>query len=369
MAPFGSILELKHHIVSCHGRKSRGAQCRRCKLEFDTEIGLERHLLLPRDQMCEVQASSVEDPESGITGEIAGVLMARDGSGETWSWEGLWRLVFPDDVEVPEPDFQPIVELVEVEQVFEESQEALKASLRETLGLLLPGVTDNDYLNFLTGQLELVFETHRVNIMKQSASRCWSATGGEQLQGQGSQRRPDRKSKRNTLLKSIQRSTQDAATSTAVNKHFRSRSPRDTAASFSERISRRNMTPQTYEVVASHDINNPTASTDEQYTSNPRDSCDSGIGIPCDKCTTEQCSCRETRHSEDDKAGTHKLRRETKEPNEKEPQTQSRPRLSIRTEGNWVTEVMGMEGTAVSGGRFSPESFKQRLLRKQFTSA
>jgi hypothetical protein len=339
--------------------------------------------------MCEVHISLLQDPESGITEEGERILMARDASGETWSWEGIWRLVFPDDVEIPEPgtchahsshrlrtpthpppDFQPTVELAEVEQVFEERQEALKASLRETLGLLLPGVADNDYLNFLTGQLELVFETHRVNIMKQSASRCWATTGGEQLRGQGSQRRPDRKSKRNTLLKAIQRSTQDAPTNTAANKHFRTKSTRDAAASFSERILRRNITSQRDDVTTSHEMNNPRASTDSQYTSNPRDSCDSGIGIPCDNCSTEQCRCGGDRNPENNKSGKHTLHHEIKEPNEREPPSQNRPRLSIRTEGNWATDgTTAMDGSALSSGRFSPESFKQRLLRKQFPSA
>src|SRR5689334_16402387 len=61
----------------------------------------------------------------------------------------------------------PIVELVEIEQALDDGQEQLKASLHEKLRLLLPDNVDDSYCTFLSGQLELVIETHRANILRQ----------------------------------------------------------------------------------------------------------------------------------------------------------------------------------------------------------
>jgi hypothetical protein len=52
--------------------------------------------------MCEVKASPPIDYEEGIADEIASVMAARDSTEKGWTWEGIWRLVFPSD-EVPEP--------------------------------------------------------------------------------------------------------------------------------------------------------------------------------------------------------------------------------------------------------------------------
>lgn len=64
---------------------------------------LEEHLLLPRDQVCEVNTAFFDDPEEGITDQAARILAAKNTMNDTWSWEGIWRLIFPCDLEIPDP--------------------------------------------------------------------------------------------------------------------------------------------------------------------------------------------------------------------------------------------------------------------------
>ncbi|KAL1838074.1 hypothetical protein VTJ49DRAFT_3094 [Mycothermus thermophilus] len=257
-APFGSIPALIHHIITHHRRQASTHQCRRCKTRFASETALETHLMLPRDQICDAEPSPHDDPEDGIPEGIFRLLVAKeDALQDWWTWESIWQLVFSDDLEVPDPgmhpsyqpstthrqlpeetsrdyaqkayhaaDFQPVVELDEVEQAFDDEQDALKDSLREKLRLLIPSAGDDDYLRFLAGQIELVFETHRANVMKQCRSRvCGTGAGpgnetptfglglglvldAESLDQQRNQPskasgKPNRRSRRSTLLQAL----------------------------------------------------------------------------------------------------------------------------------------------------------------------
>jgi hypothetical protein len=53
--------------------------------------------------MCDVNLSFYDDPENGIPEEMARILAARNAPEEVWTWDGIWRLVFPGDHEVPDP--------------------------------------------------------------------------------------------------------------------------------------------------------------------------------------------------------------------------------------------------------------------------
>ncbi|KAL2264592.1 hypothetical protein VTJ83DRAFT_7102 [Remersonia thermophila] len=232
--PFRSIPGLIHHIFTHHRRQASTYQCRRCKTRFSSEMALEAHLTLPRDQICDVNPSLHDDPEDGIPEDNLRVLVAQGGAlQDWWTWESIWQLVFPEDLEVPDPAFQPIVELEEVEEAFDDKQDALKDSLREKLRLLIPNTCHDDYLSFLAGQVELVFETHRANVMKQCRNRVCE-TGAEsgneapklnlglglvldtevpaqqQKQPAKGPGRSNRRSRRSTLLHSLHHRTQTA---------------------------------------------------------------------------------------------------------------------------------------------------------------
>ena len=69
-------------------------------------------------------------------------------------------------------DFQPAVEMVEMEQELDDSQAELKADLSESLKRLLPEQPE-DVCFFLAGQFQLVFEQHRAKVNR----RCRHNSG------------------------------------------------------------------------------------------------------------------------------------------------------------------------------------------------
>ncbi|KAL2194394.1 hypothetical protein P885DRAFT_43318 [Corynascus similis CBS 632.67] len=356
-APFDSIQSLKQHVMDHHQRKTPRHQCRRCKDHFGTETALEEHLLLPRDRICDVKDGPPVDHEDGIAEEVARILSRGnpgDYDGEPWTWETMWCLLFPEDLEVPDfvhwygntdsqfADYEPVTELAELEQAFDESQGALKQDLREKLELLLPKPVDPDYLSFLAGQLELVFETYRVNVLKRSSDRCYPAGSGLTQTQSNEQaippRRLTRRSRRSTMLQALQRNTHafSLPTETPSNGKGARQNNHNLNQQFLMRKSEAYLGWKTMEdrersrpvTVATH-IELPTNEPDisGSFAANPRDSRDSGISMPCDTCSTEPCRSG-------DGSSDH------------------------------------ADGTIVNaGGRFSPESFKQRLLRQQLTGA
>ncbi|KAH6843291.1 hypothetical protein B0I37DRAFT_315097 [Chaetomium sp. MPI-CAGE-AT-0009] len=391
---------------------------------------LEEHLLLPRDQICEVTEAPPVDHEDGITEEIARNLLYGRNTAEETTWGGVWTLLFPDDPEVPDSDFNPVAELVEVEQAFDEGQEMLKEGLREKLKLLLPEALDADYLSFLTGQLELVFETHKVNVMKQSLGRCCSTVSGAQpsrtqrTEHPSPPRKPNRRSRRSIVLQNIHHSsiqdptpgpasrrTSHIASSTAnrpANRPFSEQSflcrtepqrPMGTARTTG------NASPPVEEYPLEHALEHPIGHPLKQHPPNqhlhnirhspnpdpnPRDSRDSGISMPCDACASEPCTCAATVHKSqtetdaeragDDGDGKWGAAPEDQDRNARLAAAAfpRRSRLSIQTadlhlhrrsggvEG-WDGDAEGGSGGGGGGegGGFSPESFKQRVLRGQ----
>ncbi|KAL2128021.1 hypothetical protein VTI74DRAFT_9841 [Chaetomium olivicolor] len=393
-APLCSVSELLRHVITHHRLKAPRHQCQRCKLDFDDKVALEKHLLLPRDQMCEVAMPPPHDSEDGITDDMLEVLAARYATEQTWSWEALWSLLFPTDVEVPQPEFQPAVELVEIEQSFDEGQEALKLSLREKLRLLLPGVLDNDYLNFLTGQIELVFETHRVNIMKQSSSRhvkrCAELRSGSHIKDQPTATKPNRRSRRNTIIQSIHHIAQDTPKEFSAHKQSRRSSIVHTRIPFSERFPFNSARSQAETAIVPTRLHEqPTAPNTHhskplpypsEYYTDVGNPLNLGIGIPCNWCELESCSCSKgplpagtrCKHAGLEHGGhaqAQTLRAcapQHGHSSRRRPQSYH-PKLSLTTGGLDVEcsgVVQGLRGSVSADGRFSPESFKQRVLRQ-----
>jgi hypothetical protein len=229
--------------------------------------------MLPRDQICDVDPSPFDDPEDGVGQDALRILSAKDDDLQApWTWESIWTTLFPDDDDVPDPgmqascptipqdivdaynytDFQPVIELDEVQQAFDDELETLKESLCEKLELLVPGVGDHNYLSFLAGQLGLVFDTHRANIMKQCRNRVSGTKGGripesrtptpalglglmldaqsqEQQQKQPSKppMKLNRRSRRSTLLQALhsRNSTQQSIQQTSPSEPRRSPGP------------------------------------------------------------------------------------------------------------------------------------------------
>ncbi|KUI69341.1 hypothetical protein VM1G_05066 [Cytospora mali] len=171
--PFSDIPELKRHIRTCH-RKSRSPyHCPRCKRGFLSESDMAEHLMVPAEQICEANsASSNSSEEDGITEEMDRALADDTRRENVQTWEEIWKLLFPQDAAVLDPEFQPAVEMVEMEQELDDSQAELKADLSESLKRLLPDQPE-DVCFFLAGQFQLVFEQHRAKVNR----RCHQNAG------------------------------------------------------------------------------------------------------------------------------------------------------------------------------------------------
>ncbi|KAM7183642.1 hypothetical protein V8F20_012545 [Naviculisporaceae sp. PSN 640] len=321
---FGSIQELRVHITSYHRRQKVLHQCRRCKLGFESETALDHHMMLPKDQICEsTSEESFIDPEDGITDAIDRQLVVGHPSVETW--QDIWRVVFPGDEHVPAPDFHPIVELVEVEQQFNEGQETLKTTLQETLRLFLPPSVDSDFCRFLSGQLELAVETHRANTMRNCLNRLGSPGTDAHSQPPPTAHSADhavmtkgqkRTSKRTSLLYSasvpntprfLSNTTQSPDQVASLPLHSLANTTtaqpqRSNSTRSSNRASRLFLS-----LPPSHAVRSATPSpltpitTALSVTSGDnlsdydcsRESRDSGLGFPCEVCDMDSCQCKE----------------------------------------------------------------------------
>lgn len=298
----------------------------------------------------------------------------------------------------PSAEFHPVAELAEIEQAFDEGQASLKEELREKLELLLPDPVDPSYLGFLTGQLELVFETHRMNVIKRTLGRCRPNVSGEepsrtQIAEQLSEpKKPSRRSRRSTMLQALQRGThsQYGRESLAGGRTIR-------YDINSHRLSEQSLLWN----AENPSIRKPSlhSRSSSLSTTGPRDSRDSGIGLPCETCSLEPCRCSEASSGPDTCTAaaavvaistahdSNQYHHRHQQHNHQQKECQSRQsyyqqhqkhtrgkqhRVSDPRQSRLVvqTEELHPSYTA-SGGPgddndgFSPESFKQRLLRQQ----
>ena len=242
-------------------------------------------------------------------------------------------------------DFHPVVELVEIERALDEGQAEFKSSLQEKLRLLLPDTVEDSYCSFLTGQLELVFETHLANAMRQSLSRS-SSTAVQPSQSPthraAAHREPyvkksTRRSRRSTMLQSIrfpdvegltnveaeipcgQHQIEQLDTPPASASHAQQRPTTGfradaAAAAASAAIPCRvsplrpvshnvaKSTPQSSTQTPNSQLSRSECNDTLDYVAS-RDSRDSGIGLHCELCESEVCRCRDTIFELDSDAG------------------------------------------------------------------
>ncbi|KAK1826809.1 hypothetical protein QBC39DRAFT_334698 [Podospora conica] len=379
---FGSVGELRHHILESHQKGRRQHQCPRCGLGLENQALLDEHLLMPRDKMCDIVTKMEDDPEDGILPEVERRLFS---GGDIGTWEALWGVVFPGDDEVPNqgtsgslarflasstnnPEIHPIIELVEIEQAIDDSQDQLKASIHDKLRLLLPSTIDDSYCTFLTGQLELVVETHRANIIRQ----CLAPRGGKETTTTtpaakrtstiALAKRQTRRSRRSSMMQSIHGKPDDRQSwMTRPSSHSR-------FSSSSTQSGTANSKPQ------------PPAPTS-------RESRDSGIGMPCEVCGGEDaaCCCKDSDMVDDQPRVSRAWGRDQDFERYQHPNLSSssvgsssassvggagdkgrslrhkpRLRLTLRTKDIGSLVVPGQGGGAEDGG-YSPQSFKQRV--------
>ncbi|PKS09164.1 hypothetical protein jhhlp_003778 [Lomentospora prolificans] len=133
--PIIGIPELKRHIRTWHRREAPSLyQCRRCKKGFSSEEALDRHSELPKDQMCEPSSRKpTQDPEDGITDEMDKTLAGRKANGKIQTWDQICRLIFPMDHDIPQPIFEPVIELHEVKDELKKAKAVLSGDLQREL--------------------------------------------------------------------------------------------------------------------------------------------------------------------------------------------------------------------------------------------
>ncbi|KAK4643730.1 hypothetical protein QC761_405570 [Podospora bellae-mahoneyi] len=421
-APF-SFTELRHHLASHHKQTFRPRQCRRCKVQFDSDMALLEHLMLPKDRICDVDSpKNLYDQEDGISPDVEKALHDPKQSNDSWTWESIWNLLFPCDTEIPDSDFHPIVELFEVDHAFDAEEQTLKKNLRDTLRLLLPQAgIDDQYCGFLSGQLDLVFQVHRASVMRQCLEHCGSTSqsAAPPLSSSSSDCTTTSTETDGSSYSSARRSSKrrSAGLSLLSPKSLSSTARIKTWKTFAStdekgRVVDSKVTPMTESF----------GTTTRDPTS--RESLDSAIGMSitcCDLCNQDPCRCREVIMScinasptrfEEDRVGYWKMKElQEQEEQELQQQLKRQPVRALRRTGHinglakdlqnrepereqdyWPLGKEAMDGTDAQakggsdGGRVtpidrvkdcasegghtehSPQSFKQRVLRERHFS-
>ncbi|KAK0710015.1 hypothetical protein B0T26DRAFT_430558 [Lasiosphaeria miniovina] len=136
-APFKGKTELKKHIIRYHQQEQVSFKCDRCLTAFPSREELKTHLRRDPDKMCETRSDREASPytatNEGVSSAVGERLRSRS---EHLDWTGIWLAVFPgyDPSLIPEPVFEPAVELHEVSRSYNESHLELATMISDTLG-------------------------------------------------------------------------------------------------------------------------------------------------------------------------------------------------------------------------------------------
>ncbi|KAL8392863.1 hypothetical protein RB595_002883 [Gaeumannomyces hyphopodioides] len=112
---FESIDLLKRHVREHHRSHSDKNVCGRCHLQFSTGHELEKHV--SQETSCKIAPLLANrNPEDGIDDNVFHVFIYVERDVKINTWVKLWQLLFPNDalVQVPDPEFVPVVESFEL---------------------------------------------------------------------------------------------------------------------------------------------------------------------------------------------------------------------------------------------------------------
>lgn len=266
----------------------------------------------------------------------------------------------------PASDWQPIIELGEIDQAFEDNEEELKTNLRKTLRLFLPEELHDDYCGFVAGQLELVFQTHRAYVIRQCMSRLDATQNPYKVDAsqQTAKRRSTRRSRQSSML-------QNCKTASVV----ATKPPSRFCTESNQRVHHRAVStpppPHDYDTSST----SPTLIDEDDDHTLARDS---GIGISCHICGRETCTCTSTVAKHQENSGIFEREPEdwplSPRKNERKASVEVRgrylrrqpERASLRVKvGDDIEAFRGETGSGSEDGRFSPQSFKQRVMRRE----
>ncbi|KAL2262905.1 hypothetical protein VTK26DRAFT_9046 [Humicola hyalothermophila] len=177
---FPDISQVKRHVKNFHKQKLASLfPCPRCKQDLKTKEAYENHLAVDKGSMCDVrEILSSAEPEDGITSQMEDMLNGRKTEDKINSWNGLWRLLFPDDKDrIPSPDFAPPIELDEVYAEFN-SPDCVDGLRSQIKALFSPTEGGMDALEDLRVDSMLeIFKSHVESVFDACRSRTGPVTG------------------------------------------------------------------------------------------------------------------------------------------------------------------------------------------------
>ncbi|KAM7194140.1 hypothetical protein V8F20_008060 [Naviculisporaceae sp. PSN 640] len=128
-APFKGITELKKHLIRCHQQEQFTCRCDRCNERFASRDDLSAHLR--QDRICDIRDR--EGSPLASRGEAVSITVGERfrSRAEHFDWKSIWLALFPEDDpdDIPNPDFEPPVELHEVVREFKDSLPDLQSKL------------------------------------------------------------------------------------------------------------------------------------------------------------------------------------------------------------------------------------------------
>ncbi|KAK4151236.1 hypothetical protein C8A00DRAFT_17342 [Chaetomidium leptoderma] len=159
-APFKTMTELKKHIIKYHQQQHEPLAyvCLRCHAGFVRQEEWQSHMLVPPAEMCDVKRGP--RPPTEIVGITSTMMERLRSRSQHFNWDTLWRALFPDDPSVPNPDFEPVVELHEVEHEYRGLFPEFQTRLLSIIETLRPGMDEAHLrrLQVLNGNLENLFQ-------------------------------------------------------------------------------------------------------------------------------------------------------------------------------------------------------------------
>lgn len=262
-----------------------------------TESALDDHSMVPVEEMCHANPGPTSlGVEDGITEEMDRVLADRKAKRKVQSWDEIWRLIFPDDPVVPDAEFQSVVEMVEVEQGFEESQDELKADLHESLRMFLPQEMTSDVCFFIAGQVQLVFEQHRAKVTRKCRN---NASGGktDRPLSVRSSKKGHRLTMRFSAAKNQLALQETPAAAVSAPMSLREIAPKHNSSLSRSSFAEQALFQPSVQLRSSMMIESPRlpfrdwvhgVKFNNGNEANPRDS---GLALPCEGCGLDVCQC------------------------------------------------------------------------------
>ncbi|CAG8979745.1 hypothetical protein HYALB_00013489 [Hymenoscyphus albidus] len=183
-----SVSRIKEHLYRVHRAP---IQCRRCGATFKTESEHDSHITA-------LTACSLTSfpPSDGITGDVERKLRSRKQSptskSEAKRWENIYRILFPNDEDVPEPYFEPIQEetlrtpnLVDLNDYELFSRREYPNLIRSALRTLSPSLSSETWVNDVAETIQnchqVLLSSYRAQHVSDSTSRMISESDEDAL--------------------------------------------------------------------------------------------------------------------------------------------------------------------------------------------